>query len=142
VKLVVLVAAVLAGLPFGLCSDDDGPTAPSGARALQTVRTIFGQAQTDPVGVSYNCQYTFGPSAGLEPVLQSCLWRLEEQDGSWLVTFHKVWQCTDFSGEVENYPPCDGETGFHEWTYLVDPAGQPELLEESGQFPPDYVQAQ
>jgi hypothetical protein len=129
-------------LPFGLCSDDEPEVDPDDAfRAVQAVlpRHEGDPNNVPPIGNAHSCTLT--PGRGLDNVQGNCLWTVESQGEQFIVTLRQTWRCEDFSGDFANYPPCSGQTGFHEWEYLVDlDRGSVQLLEERGQFPPDYVE--
>ena len=140
-KAFLFVSVVLAGLPFGLCGDDTSESDDAEGAALSAVMLVLGQdpGERVPVGENYTCSYSFDEDTGLEPVIFTCRWDIEDQGDSFLVRFHEVWACDDFAADSPDHPPCDGETGVHDWEYLVTPAGDLELLRESGQYPPDYI---
>ena len=140
-KAIFLVVTILASLPFGLCSDDGSETDDPEGAALAAVKLVLGQdpGENVPVGESYVCTYRFDETTGLEPIVFSCRWDVEEQGDSFIVRFHEVWDCDDFAADYPDFPPCDDETGVHDWEYLVNPGGDVQLLEESGPYPPDYI---
>ena len=144
----LLLAGVFTCLLQGACgSDDDNSAAIEEKReaAIAVVQHLIGD---DPrysppsIGDEYNCTIIFPPEVTeLVPVDARCRFDTERQGDDWLVTFREVWECDDFAADHEDYPPCDTTFGFHEWEYLVQlDLGQAQLLDEAGQFPPDYIQ--
>jgi hypothetical protein len=137
----LLVPVIFVALVLGLCGDDDDEVDPE--EAQKAVQAVLPQQGDDPnvippINESYECLLV--PGRGLDPVRASCRWTVEEQDPGYLVTVRETWLCEDFSVEIEDFPPCDATSGFHEWEYFVDVEGRElELLSERGQFPPSYV---
>jgi hypothetical protein len=138
----LLVPLALLTLVLGLCGGDDDEVDPE--EAQKAVQAVLPQQGDDPnnippINETYECILV--PGQGLDPVTASCLWTVEEQDPGHIVTVRETWLCADFSADFEDYPPCSGTSGFHEWQYFVDVEGRElELLEETGQFPPSYVE--
>lgn len=137
----LLAAVALVSLPFGLCGDEADELDSAEAQAVRLVRQVLNQdvGAPVPVGSDYACVTVFGEDTGLQPVEMNCRFDLEEQAPNYIVTFREVWRCDDFAADHPDYPPCDGLTGFHEWVYLVNPRGDVQLLDETGQYPPDYA---
>lgn len=144
----LLIAGLFACALIAACGGDDD-TEEVGLEerrqtAIAAVQTLIGD---DPrffppiIGDEYNCTINFPPGVTeLIPVQARCRFDTEQQGDDWLVIFREVWACEDFAAEHEDYPPCDATFGFHEWKYLVQlDQNQAQLLDETGQFPPDYV---
>lgn len=143
-KVLVVAVAILVGLPFGLCSDDSPENDDAQGIAIGSVKVVLGHdpIEPTPVGENYPCTYAFDDATGLEPIVLTCRWDIEGQGDSFVVRLHEVWACNDFEADYAGYPACDGETGVHDWEYLWSPSGDVQLLEESGQYPPDYIRKQ
>jgi hypothetical protein len=144
VKLIFLGVVFFGGLTLGVCDDADRgePQADDALEAIQ-LAILTGGLDWDPppeTGRAYSCvlDSQFGPVDG------SCRWdALPSNDpGSWRVVFRETWACEQFSADAYGYgyPACSESTGFHEWVIEVNLlAGKGEVVDETGQFPPDLT---
>jgi hypothetical protein len=141
VKAVVLAVLFLGGLVLGICGggeDDAEPDLAADAVQLAIVAAGLGWPAPPVIGQLYDCELTtrFGPVAA------RCRWDAfpSDPEGTWRVVFHETWACRQFAANDPNYPPCSEATGFHEWVFDVDYLqGAAEVIDETGQFPPDYA---
>lgn len=151
VRSALVSVAALAALVLAACGGgDDGGSSTQDEidqeKAIAIVVSLRGdEITTIPVfNADYNCTLAAsGPQADqIEPVAARCRYDAEkqEQESQWRITFRETWSCDDFKAEAPGYPPCVGQTGFHEWTYLVDLRERTsELIDERGQFAPNMI---
>lgn len=140
----MLIAGALLLAGTSACGGgDDDTNAPEVAvqdqqRAVDFVTVVTGEGARPPViGESYDCGLFL---ARATPVPGRCLWTVVEQPPNWIVTFRETWACGEFAKDVQSFPACTNVTGFHEWVYEVDlNTGDVQLIDETGQFPPDYA---
>lgn len=114
-------------------------------KALQAAMAHLGDDPNNPpeIGQEFDCVISIGhqpasPQPTLSDVPGRCLWNVEAQGSSWIVSFRETWFCDDFSAQAPGYPECASARGQHNWQFLVDlGAGSIDTLSESGQFAPD-----
>lgn len=138
-----VTALTAAALFFSACDGGDDSTEREKALALAAAQNGDDPNIIPPDGVNYDCTINVArqpaaPQSPLRAVAGKCLWNMEPQGGSWLITFRETWLCSDWSAVAAGFPPCEGLTGFHEWEYLVNvPSGTVDVLGDRGQFAPD-----
>lgn len=139
---VLLLTALLAAAVA--CADSSGGggeevDVDAQRQAVTAVSFLLGDAGSNPpIGQPYDCGLSL---SGATPVPGRCLWTAMAQPNSWLVTFRETWACSQFARDVQGYPACTNLTAFHEWQYeVLLETGGVQLVNETGQFPPDYAQ--
>ena len=141
------LAFVLLSAGCGVLPGDDDDEDERTDRELAVDAIIFTgalEAEAPPqIGDEYDCVVGPGPAGQgqIQPIDAVCIWTSEPQGEQWLVTFRETWLCDDFSADVEGFPPCSEETGFHEWEFLVDLQRSTfQQLDDRGQFAPQQLE--